>query len=105
MMLARVADSLYWIGRHLERAEHISRISTVMLNATLDRADLAAQAAQLALAALGDAEPERAVLPVDSARALVLDRENDGSTSSICGSPTPKPSVRSTSTPPASCTA
>ncbi len=79
MMLARVADSLYWIGRHLERAEHISRISTVMLNATLDRADLAAQAAQLALAALGDAEPERAVLPVDSARALVLDRENEGS--------------------------
>ena len=37
MMLARVADSLYWIGRYIERAEHVSRLSAVMLNATLDR--------------------------------------------------------------------
>ena len=36
MMLARVADSLYWIGRYIERAEHVSRLSAVMLNATLD---------------------------------------------------------------------
>ena len=79
MMLARVADSLYWVGRYLERAEHLSRVSTVMLNATLDRADLATQAAQIALAALGDAEPGRVVAPVDSARALVLDRDREGS--------------------------
>jgi len=26
MMLARVADSLYWIGRYIERAEHVSRL-------------------------------------------------------------------------------
>ena len=37
MMLARVADSLYWIGRYIERAEHVSRLSAVMLNATLDQ--------------------------------------------------------------------
>ena len=37
MMLARVADSLYWIGRYVERAEHLCRLSDVMLNATLDR--------------------------------------------------------------------
>ena len=33
MMLARVADSLYWIGRYVERAEHLCRLSDVMLNA------------------------------------------------------------------------
>ena len=38
-MLARVADSLYWMGRYIERAEHVSRLSTVMLNATLDTTD------------------------------------------------------------------
>ena len=27
MMLARVADSLYWMGRYIERAEHLSRLS------------------------------------------------------------------------------
>ena len=37
MMLARVADSLYWIGRYVERAEHVSRLSDVMLTATLDQ--------------------------------------------------------------------
>ena len=43
MMLARVADSLYWIGRYVERAEHMSRLSDVMLNATLDRSEAATQ--------------------------------------------------------------
>jgi len=79
MMLARVADSLYWLGRYVERAEHLSRLSSVMLNATLDRADTAAQAAQMARAALGDPEPIGAVQPIDFARALVMDRESDGS--------------------------
>ena len=37
MMLARVADSLYWIGRYVERAEHLCRLTDVLLNATLDR--------------------------------------------------------------------
>ena len=41
MMLARVADSLYWIGRYVERAEHLCRLSDVMLNATLDRNEAA----------------------------------------------------------------
>ena len=27
MMLARVADSLYWIGRYIERAEHFCRLA------------------------------------------------------------------------------
>jgi len=35
-MLARVADSLYWIGRNLERAEHCSRYLRVQYFSTLD---------------------------------------------------------------------
>jgi hypothetical protein len=38
IMLSRVADSLYWMSRYLERAEHIARVVNVNLNLTLDRA-------------------------------------------------------------------
>jgi len=35
-MLSRVADSLYWMSRYLERAEHTSRLLDVHLHAMLD---------------------------------------------------------------------
>jgi uncharacterized alpha-E superfamily protein len=35
-MLSRVADSLYWMARYMERAEDITRILTVNFNALLD---------------------------------------------------------------------
>lgn len=35
-MLSRVADSLYWLARYIERAENISRILDVNLQVTLD---------------------------------------------------------------------
>ena len=35
-MLSRVADSLFWMSRYLERAEHIARVVNVNLNLTLD---------------------------------------------------------------------
>lgn len=79
MMLARVADSLYWIGRYVERAEHMCRLSDVMLNATLDRTEAAGQVTRIALAAVGDAEVPRAASPYDLALALALDREDGGS--------------------------
>lgn len=78
MMLARVADSLYWIGRYVERAEHVARLADVMLTATLDRAETAAQVARIALSAVGDATLEKIATPFESARALTLDRM-DGS--------------------------
>jgi uncharacterized alpha-E superfamily protein len=37
MLLSRVADSLYWIGRYLERAEHMARVIDVRLDLGLDR--------------------------------------------------------------------
>jgi uncharacterized alpha-E superfamily protein len=79
MMLARVADSLYWVGRYIERAEHYARISGVMLNATLDRSDAAAQAAQIARAAAGAPEGGRTLTPLELARSLCLDRDNTSS--------------------------
>jgi len=77
MMLARVADSLYWLGRYAERAEHMARLSAVMLNAATDRTDAADQAARIALASVGDRAPMAEAM--DAARALVLDRESSAS--------------------------
>jgi uncharacterized alpha-E superfamily protein len=80
MMLARVADSLYWIGRYLERAEHLSRLADIMLTASLDQSDAAAQSAHIALAAVGD--PDETLggrTAVQAARDMVLDREDSGS--------------------------
>ena len=76
MMLARVADSLYWIGRYVERAEHMCRLSDVMLNATLDRSEAASQVARIALAAVGDTDGTKAQNPYVGAQGLVLDHED-----------------------------
>jgi uncharacterized alpha-E superfamily protein len=78
-MLARVADSLYWIGRYVERAEHLCRLSDVMLTATLDRTESATQIARMALVAVGDPDTAKPQNPYEAALALVLDRENSGS--------------------------
>jgi len=82
MMLARVADSLYWIGRYVERAEHMCRLSDVMLTATLDRSEAATQVARIALTAVGDVDARKAKNPYEAALALVLDREDAGSVTS-----------------------
>ena len=82
MMLARVADSLYWIGRYVERAEHLARLSDVMLNATLDRTEAAYEVAQFAIAAVGEPDPTKAASPYQAALALALDREDSGSITS-----------------------
>jgi uncharacterized alpha-E superfamily protein len=73
MMLARVADSLYWLGRYAERAEHLARLASVMLNAALDRTDAADQASRIALASVGERAPPGEAL--DAARLLVLESD------------------------------
>ena len=42
-MLSRVADSLYWMSRYLERAEHTARLIDVGLNLMLDQTPAAAE--------------------------------------------------------------
>src|SRR5277367_5596310 len=36
-MLSRVSDSLFWMSRYLERAEHTARVMNVQLNLMLER--------------------------------------------------------------------
>ena len=42
-MLSRVAESLYWMGRYIERAEDLTRLIAVDFNAVLDQAHLDGQ--------------------------------------------------------------
>ncbi|HWS88049.1 MAG TPA: alpha-E domain-containing protein [Pyrinomonadaceae bacterium] len=42
-MLSRVADSLYWTSRYLERAEHTARLIDIGLNLMLDQSEAAVQ--------------------------------------------------------------
>lgn len=57
-MLARVADSLYWMSRYLERAEHIARLMHVHLNLVPDQSlGLSAQRRARLLASLWIPEP------------------------------------------------
>ena len=42
-MLSRVADSLYWMSRYLERAEHTTRLLDVNLNLMLDETPASAE--------------------------------------------------------------
>jgi len=54
-MLSRVADSLYWMSRYLERAEHTTRLLDVNLNLMLDEGESAAEYRwQRVLLALGN---------------------------------------------------
>ena len=57
-MLSRVADSLYWTSRYLERAEHTARLIDINLGLMLDRSRVSAERRwQRALAAVGSGEP------------------------------------------------
>jgi uncharacterized alpha-E superfamily protein len=40
-MLSRVAESMYWMSRYMERAEHVARIVTVNFNMLMDLGELA----------------------------------------------------------------
>lgn len=43
-MPSRVADALYWLGRYIERSEHVARVLRCTLVRTMDRTDLDALA-------------------------------------------------------------
>jgi uncharacterized alpha-E superfamily protein len=79
MMLARVADSLYWLGRYVERAEHIARLASVLLNTNLEHSSAADQSTQIAVTALGLELDDRAPNAEALARRLVLDHERGAS--------------------------
>jgi uncharacterized alpha-E superfamily protein len=53
-MLSRVAESIYWIARNIERAENIARFIDVTLNVILDQPDGAAEPWQPLVSTTGD---------------------------------------------------
>ncbi|MEC7247964.1 MAG: alpha-E domain-containing protein, partial [Cyanobacteriota bacterium] len=82
-MLSRVADSLYWINRYLERAENISRFLEVSEAMALDCPPGSAEPWLPLVDATGDRhsfdQNYPAGQPRDVSRFLLLDRENPNS--------------------------
>ncbi len=80
-MLSRVADSLYWMSRYLERAEHTTRLLDVNLNLMLDESPISAERRwQRVLQALGNPKDvEWAGEPYSLTQALTFDTENKAS--------------------------
>jgi uncharacterized alpha-E superfamily protein len=80
-MLSRVADSLYWMSRYLERAEHSARLLDVNLNLMLDESANSADHRWLRLlASLG--KPRRVKWegnPYDLAHKMTFDTNNKAS--------------------------
>src|ERR1700722_2402803 len=80
-MLSRVADSLYWMSRYLERAEHTTRLLDVNLNLMLDEGPISAERRwQRVLQALGKPKDvEWAGDPYALTQALIFDTGNKAS--------------------------
>lgn len=82
-MLSRVADSLYWMSRYLERAEHTARLLDVNLNLLLEQGPEEGAAHQKLLLQSLNLNPEKLELPLEDglavARALTFDTKNPNS--------------------------
>src|SRR5580658_1087851 len=80
-MLSRVADSLYWMSRYLERAEHTTRLLDVNLNLMLDESATSAERRwQRVLQALGKPKDiEWIGDPYSLTQALTFDTTNKAS--------------------------
>lgn len=79
-MLSRVADSLYWVGRYLERAEHSARLVTVELQLWIDQSpELGAGRWRFLLEALRAPEMPGPVDPTHLVNTLVFSRTNPSS--------------------------
>ena len=85
-MLSRVAESLYWMSRYLERAEHTARLVNVNLNLTLDRApaDAARHWGRL-LASLPDPPPWQVRTTPDVVERATVDLANRESIAACVG--------------------
>jgi uncharacterized alpha-E superfamily protein len=79
-MLSRVADSLYWMSRFLERAEHTARLIDVHLNQRLDQAGGDANLRwQRLLRSLRTAQPVEEADAYTVTRSLTFDESNTSS--------------------------
>ena len=82
-MLSRVAESLYWMSRYLERAEHTARLIDVQLNQMLDQAggDSSLRWQRL-LHSLRTPPPEGAIDAYSVTQALTFDASRTSSIAS-----------------------
>ena len=82
-MLSRIAESLYWVGRYVERAEDTSRILDVHVHRSLEDPSVEEDAASRELlAVMGVKAPEE---PTDSGQLLDILAFDSNSTTSIAG--------------------
>jgi uncharacterized alpha-E superfamily protein len=81
MMLSRVADSLYWMSRYLERAEHTARLLAVKLESTVEQTREESENSWLRVAASLSSEDFLAEKPDGFAvtRRLAFDHYNPSS--------------------------
>jgi len=79
-MLSRVANSLYWMGRYLERAEHTARLVNVELQLWLDQSpEMGAGRWRFLLEALNAPSADGPVDPTKLVNTLVFSRTNASS--------------------------
>lgn len=78
-MLSRVADSLYWMSRYLERAEHTARLIAVKLETSVEQSREEAEASWVRVMAALGAEGGALALrdPFDVTQELALNRKNE----------------------------
>src|ERR1700716_3274956 len=79
-MLSRVADSLYWMSRYLERAEHTARLVDVELQLWLDQSpEAGAGRGRFLLEALQTRVQSGPIDPTKLVDTLVFSRKNSSS--------------------------
>ena len=82
-MLSRIAESLFWIGRYVERADNTARLLDVHLNVLLEDPWVDEPSANASILTVMSAGSEAPVTRSDVLKRLAFDRER---TSSIAGS-------------------
>lgn len=80
-MLSRVADSLYWMSRYIERAEHTARLIAVKLESMVEQTpeDAAASWARVVESLTGAKSTPLHLDAFAITRHLAFDRDNDNS--------------------------
>ncbi len=81
-MLSRIAESLFWIGRYVERADNTARLLDVHLNVLLEDPWVDEPSANASLLAVMNVPAEPPVTRADVVRLLAFERD---SASSIAG--------------------
>ena len=81
MMLSRVADSLYWMSRYLERAEHTARMLAVKIESMVEQSREEAGFSWMRVGAALSAEEQLSEKPdaFVTTQKLAFDRDNPSS--------------------------